>query len=123
MRIVLRCHKRTHVVDMLNTVCWMSIRQRIFFNTMLLIFKMKQKLVPEYLYKKIVLNSDIHDHDTRSNGNIFRSVQSSETMNRSIYQSGVAAFNLLPCELKDLKNLKAFKRMLNVHICLYVNYE
>jgi len=123
MRIVLRCHKRTHVVDMLNTVCWMSIKQRIFFNTMLLIFKMKQKLVPEYLYKKILLNSDIHDHNTRNSGDIFRGVQISETMNRSIYQSGVAAYNMLPCNVKDLTDLKLFKRMLKEYVCLNESYE
>jgi len=47
MTIVFRCHKRTHVVDVLDAACQSG--REYFFNTMLLIFKMKQ-----YLCKKIV---------------------------------------------------------------------
>jgi hypothetical protein len=49
MRIILRCHRRTHVRMMLDNVEWQSTKQRIYMNTLVFIFKIKHNMAPYYL--------------------------------------------------------------------------
>ena len=39
MRIILQCHPRTYIADMLLKLKWLSIKQRIIFLTAVLVFK------------------------------------------------------------------------------------
>ena len=39
MHIMLQCHPRTHIADMLSNLKWLSIKQRIIFLTAVLVFK------------------------------------------------------------------------------------
>lgn len=39
LRVILRCNKRTKIVDMLATVNWLSINQRILYNVLILLTK------------------------------------------------------------------------------------
>lgn len=53
MRIILKCLKRT--------LQWLSIKQRIYFNTLVLIFKVVNNLLQNYtsMSEKLHLNADI----------------------------------------------------------------
>lgn len=53
MRIVLRCKKRTHVQDMLDALQWLNVKQRIMYRMLVMIFKVKNNLMPKYLSDKI----------------------------------------------------------------------
>jgi hypothetical protein len=53
MRIVLDCNWRTLPEWMLDTLVWQSINQRIHFNTMVMVFKIKNGMVPGYLMDKV----------------------------------------------------------------------
>ena len=39
MRTILECHPRTHITDMLDTLKWMSIKQRFYHNNCVFIWK------------------------------------------------------------------------------------
>ena len=112
MRVILKCNKRTHVIDMLNALGWLSIKQKNMYNTMLIMYKIHKKLIPEYLYDKIIMNNDIHDHYTRNSNKFHQMSQKSTTMNRSIYQSRVKVFNTLPNDCIESKTLNVFKTKL-----------
>lgn len=59
--IILRCRRDTSlksVVDKLGTI--MSVNQRIWFQTLKLIHKIKNGNVPEYLMEQITTNGYVH---------------------------------------------------------------
>lgn len=116
MRVIIKCHWRTHVVDMLHALNWMSITQRIYFNAMIFIFKMQSNLLPPYLCTKLIRKVDIHNHNLRNKNDFAICKQNSTTMSRSIYQSGLTAFNSLPLSIKNAPSLQCFKNQINNYI-------
>ena len=49
MRIILQCHPRTHIADVLSNLKWLSIKQRIMFLTAVLVFKIMHSETPNYM--------------------------------------------------------------------------
>ena len=63
MRIILQCHLRTHIVDMLTNLKWLSIKQGIMFLTAVLVFKIMHSKTPNYMSHLLVPVS--HHNGTR----------------------------------------------------------
>lgn len=71
MRIILRCGKRTRIVDMLEALQFMNIQQRIDFNTCLLVYNMMNGMCPNYLSKGLQTVENVSAMCTRQRGNIY----------------------------------------------------
>lgn len=112
MRVILMCNRRTHINDMLKATQLLSVKQRVMYNTYLLIFKMKNNLVPSYLCSKIIYNSDVHNYNTRKKNDLFYGSHKTEMKNKSIFQSGFSMFNKLPDPIKSDTNIVSFKKNL-----------
>lgn len=65
MRLILKCEWRTHSKDMLDMLKFQSVTQRINYNTLVLIFKIKNKLLPENLNEIVKFNSDVNQRCVR----------------------------------------------------------
>jgi hypothetical protein len=64
--IILRCNRYTPIALMLNVLNLMTARQTIMYNTLLTIFKIKNKIVPQYLYSKIKFISERQNYNLRN---------------------------------------------------------
>lgn len=53
MRITLKCKNRVRIKDMLETLQFLSVKERIEYNTCILIHKMINGECPSYLKNKI----------------------------------------------------------------------
>jgi hypothetical protein len=53
LRITLKKPRLTRVTWMLNTLNLQSIKQRVFANTLILIFKVQHRMVPAYMNEEI----------------------------------------------------------------------
>ena len=71
MRIILQCHPRTHIADMLSNLKWLSIKQRIIFLKAVLVFKIMHSKTPNYMSHWLVPVS--HQYGTRrsTSGDLF----------------------------------------------------
>jgi hypothetical protein len=49
MRTILRSRLETPIRNMLETLNFLSVRQRVTYNTMVLLYKMEKNLLPEFL--------------------------------------------------------------------------
>ena len=63
MRMILQCHPRTHIADMLSNPKWLSIKQRIMFLTAVLVFKIMHSKTANYMSHWLVTVS--HQYGTR----------------------------------------------------------
>ena len=67
---------------------------------MVLIFKMCNNMVPEYLCSKIIRNSEIYDYNTRRREDLHRGAHKTKSMSKFIFQSAVGVYNNLDNGLK-----------------------
>ena len=66
MRVILNAPPRSHIEDLLSELRWMSVRQRLEYSKLVLMWKIFHGHSPPYLCDKPVLVSDIHEHRTTS---------------------------------------------------------
>ena len=114
MRIILDCHPRTHITDMLDTLKWMSINQRLNFNLGIFLWKIVNDKVPPYLSNIFTPVSQIHTHNTRSasSGRLHRN----RTHTKTLSTTGSKFWNKIPQHVRDARSLYSFKRNLIPHI-------
>lgn len=112
MRAILWVNKYTPINKLLDSLCWISVKQRILLNTLTLIFKSTKGLTPTYLCEKLgkPKNNVTLAHNTRSAHHI--DVQRTLTIfgNNSIYCKGAILFNKLPQNIRDVSSPQIFRR-------------
>ena len=108
MRTILHCHPRTHILDMLRTLKWMSVKQRLHHNLCIFIWKIIHNQVPTYLSNIYTPVANIPSHNTRfsSNSSLFQNRNS----HKSLSTLGVKVWNGLPQHIRDAGTLYSFKK-------------
>lgn len=108
MKIVLRCGKFTTSNTLYEVLDCMNVRQRLQFNTLKLIFKIKHGLVPEYMSEKVNTNGNVHGYNLRNNGDFRLPFYRKSCTQRMLLYDGLMCFNNLPSVLKEERNFKRF---------------
>lgn len=116
MRSLLKCNRYTSIQFMLESLKWLNIQQRLKFNTIYFIQKMKIGCAPEYMLDEIRYVRDEQPYHLR-NGQDFR-IRRAETtyMQRSLYYKGFQLYNMIPNDIKNEFNLNIFKRRISIYI-------
>lgn len=110
MRIILKLNRFSSKRRMLNTLNWLSVNQRIKMNVLIMVFKIKMKLMPNYLSERLVYAGDIHNYPLRDTHNFrLNFVRNNKTQNMLFY-NGLKLFNDMPLTIKSEKNFNLFKR-------------
>jgi hypothetical protein len=110
LRLILKCDWMTPTNLMLEAVNFLSVKQRIVFNVLTFIHKMKLQLLPNYLSSKLTTGRHVHRYGTR-NANELRTenFRMASTQNDMFY-NGIRRYNMLPSIVKAQENIKMFKR-------------
>lgn len=121
MRSILNCGYYTSIEWMLSCLRWMSINQRIVYNAILFVFKMKHKMVPEYLSSNLQYIQDVQPYSLRSNSDFhLQFYRDSRTQNMLMYK-GLKQFNDLPSVIKNENVFRVFKKLLIDHIKSHIS--
>ena len=104
MCLILQCHPRTHIRDLLKELGWLSVKQRIMLLNYVMIYKILNRLAPSYLSD--LFTRPHHQHSTRSStsGNLY--VQKKKSM--SLFKKDVKP----PCNSWPRKKITAQKRLI-----------
>lgn len=117
LRIVLKARRDTHVTTMLNRTNMLSIKQRINYNVILLIYKAVNHLLPEYLSSQLRYVSDLQPYVLRNNRNLRPPQLKTKIGQKSIFYKGVIMFNELRSKGVDTEcSLKQFKVLLSEYV-------
>lgn len=116
MRLILKCSRRTHIQDMLKTLNFQSVKQRVYFNTLLMIYKIKNKLLPEYLTTLVTYNSQVHDRCLRRRSHFRLPAFKKSGNQQSVFFRGLDLFNRLPDEVRRSRNIFDFKKKCSKYI-------
>lgn len=116
MRAVLKCNRRTNVEQMLNKLNLLDVKQRIYFNVLLMIHKLKIGLLPTYLSQNLQYVRDVQPYSLRSNEN-FRLPQfiGGQAQN-SLFYKGVSLYNSLINDVSINNNVSEFKNELKNYV-------
>lgn len=112
MRTILKVNRYTSRRLMLSTLKWISVYQRINMNVLILVFKIKNKMLPSYLTEKLIYVGDVQKHFLRNNFNFRLNYFRSEKTCNMLMHNGLKLFNELPNNLKLESNFKKFKKNL-----------
>lgn len=108
MRTILKCDFLTGTKSMLNSLQWMNVEQFIEFNTLILIYKIKNSMVPDYL-NVFTKFEDVHNYNTRGKFDVILEHVNKQATHKSLFHRGITIFNNLEKKLKDITCLRKFK--------------
>ena len=112
MRIILNCNKYTPVVDMLQTLGWLPIRESIEKANLILIYKIEHRQLPAYLNEFLIKRLNFHNYNIRSKQSYNIDTVKLTSLQKSLFFEGVSLFNALPEAIKVAPSLNIFKREL-----------
>lgn len=109
MRIILKCDFLTPKKFMLEQLGWLSVSQRIIFNSIVMVFKLKNGLVPNYICDEVLYVNNVHSVNVRNMNNFRLPKYKTDLTRKSIFYEGLKMYNELPIDIKNITNLNAFK--------------
>ena len=113
-RIVLGFKKFDHISQGIKSLNWLTVKERLYFNDAVMVFKCVNNLVPEYLANMFVPRSRIHSRVTRSCNLLHIPRGRLSSGQRAFTYRGCKLWNNLPNDLKAAENVNAFRlRLLN----------
>jgi hypothetical protein len=112
MRIILKCDRYTSVQYMLNILQLMDVKTRIIYNTLVTIYKIKNKLMPNYLLNKVTYNSNLHRYSLRNNNMFKIDICRTNRKFNTLFYKGLSTFNMLPWPIKECTNVNRFRKEL-----------
>lgn len=118
MRVILRASRYTPISSMLKVLNWFPVQKRIYFLTMVFIYKIINHLAPQYFDSLINFNRDVHGYGTRYIDNIYIARTNYKSSMNSLFFKGFQDYNNLPTEVKLSNSLSVFKR--NLKMFMYV---
>lgn len=116
MRNILKMNNRTSQNILLDILKFLSVKQRIKYNTMLSIFKIINKLWPEYLSKRIIFNKQNDFKKKLRNCDDIKLNAIKKCSQNSLFYKGCQMFNSLSRSIKEEKNFNKFKKILILYV-------
>jgi hypothetical protein len=116
MRAILRCHPRTHRIDMANTLGWMSVRQNIVYKVLLFIWDVNSQDENSIFRNNVQKNNEVHPYTTRGANKFYMPSQKNRTGQNSLFVNGLKLFNELPESMKTSLSRNKFKSMLHSYV-------
>ena len=118
-RLVFACGRERCSVELLNTLHWLQVKDRICFKIMLFVYKCVMNIAPSYLCDHITVLSDILTVENRPR---LRSASDATKLmiprsrKRAGDHSFVVAAPRLWNELREAVSVPVFKRLLKTHL-------
>ena len=114
MRIILSVPYRTHINDMLRTLGFMNIRDRIIYLTGCMMYKVKNEIAPSYLNELFRPVSTIHSVNTRGsvNGDLYVPKCNTNYGKSSFQYKGSVLWNVISKDIRQVNSLMQFKNKL-----------
>ena len=97
---------------MLNTLDFLNVRETIYYNSLIMIFKIKNNFAPEYLKQKLYYTNYGGYYDWRSRENFRIDICKTNKRYRTLFYKGLSEYNGVPNEIKNVGRIQKFKEKL-----------
>ena len=114
-RVVLGLKKFDHISQAIKSLSWLPVNDRIYLNDAVMMYKCINKLVPDYLFEKFTLCSQIHTRNTRQRDQLNIPRCRLTTGQRSFTYHGAKLWNNLRDNVKSSDSVKVFRKKLSTY--------
>ena len=111
-RVVLGLKKFDHISQAIKSLNWLPVNDRIYLNDAVMVYKCINKLVPDYLFEKFTLRSQIHTGNTRQRDQLNIPRCRLTTGQRSFTYRGAKLWNNLRDNVKSSDSVKVFRKII-----------
>lgn len=118
-RMILNVDRYTSTTLLLRTLNWQSVQQRIKFNHCVMMFKLINNRVPNYLKKLISHRPICYSTRYAANSPLFVPTPRTEYMRSTFSYQGTMIFNRLPIHVQTCVSFESFKKQCK---CLSFNF-
>ena len=110
--------KNTNHPVLLKELCWLNVRQLIFIDTAILMYRVANNLAPEPISDMYQLANNVHNYNTRyaSDGNFYLNRPNTTKGQRSTNFSGARVWSRVPATIKEAQSLVLFKTQLKEYL-------
>ena len=115
-RCVTRLGWNARVAELLSQCGWMSVRQLVYYHTLIQVFKIKRDGKPTYLYRKLSAQFDPRTRLAVGNGIRGTLKIKSEERRKSFIPRAIRTWNSLPVSLRKIDKINEFKKQLNMYV-------
>jgi Reverse transcriptase (RNA-dependent DNA polymerase) len=122
MRLILKMPFRTHIKDMIDMLQWMTVKQRIHFNTLKFIHRMEIGELPEYLTSKLVKKKDVQRYDLRRKNDFQLPNFTKDCTQDSLFYKGIQLYNQFKEKFRDELNSSRSKIKCLMSLFVKENY-
>ena len=116
MRLILKCNRYTSSSFMLDALQWLSVKQRVYFLTMVFLYKIFNDMLPRYLCDRIKRGSSLHRYNTRNAEDARTPHFLLRRSQNSLLYKGINFFNSMPRQIKRAATMVEFKKLCISHI-------
>ena len=100
----------------LKSLNWLSVKDRLFLHDSVIVRKCLHNLVLAYLCKKFSKRSTIHNRNTRYTSDLNLPKCRLAAGQRTFAFRGAKLYNNLPKDIKQVNNIKTFKKRITNYI-------
>ena len=116
-RVVSLCSRDDDIDEVLKELHWLPVMQRILYKVLLLVYKCKNGLAPDYLSSLFIP----YKKNFNSRSNFLDKLETPSTRmtsygDRAFVVTGAEEWNKLPLELKGASTVETFKTKLKPHL-------
>ena len=115
-RIVSRRPRHEDIITILSSLHWLPLQQRIKYKVLLFVFKCLRGLAPSYLSELISVKQTESNCELRSQGKLLQVKTTNKFGDRAFSVYGPVLWNNLPNHLKNITELKEFKKQLKTSL-------
>ena len=116
-RTVARSRKFDHITPILKQLCWMPVKDHLFYRDALFTFKcMNGMAPPTNLCSRFIKKGTISGRSTRNENKLDIPRYKTATGQRSFLYRAVTIWNNLPRDIKLSSSMSIFKRKLKNHL-------
>ncbi|XP_072022312.1 uncharacterized protein [Amphiura filiformis] len=117
-RLVFAVGRRTEASNLLETLHWLPVRQRVLFKILLYVYKSMQQLSPNYISDYFTVYVPPRTLRSSSDTNRLAIPRRSHRMTgeNRFHIAAATAWNSLPVDIKSAATTSAFKSMLKTHL-------
>ena len=115
-RIVTNSRKFDHISPILKQLCWMPVKDHLFYRDALLTFKCMNGMAPTNLSSKFIKRGTISSRSTRNADQLNIPRYKTATGQRSFIYRAVTIWNRLPESIKLSASIDIFKRRLRKYL-------
>jgi hypothetical protein len=118
MRSILNMRMERPIVDLFSRLGWLNVKQKIALSIVVLVKKIKNHEVPDYLCSEVQYSNNVHSYNTRRSTDFYVPAINSSFGQKSLLQSGLRLYNSLPNDIKCIEKTKLFKKACMKNKCL-----